>query len=42
MKAVGGIPQRLGHKTLIPIDKFTEILAKEMINYQNCTKNPPA
>jgi hypothetical protein len=42
MKAVGGVPQRLGPKTLISIDKFSEIVTKELLNYQNCLKNPPS
>ena len=41
IEAVGGSVQRLGPKSLIPIEKFSEELTKELMNYQMSQKTPP-
>jgi hypothetical protein len=41
MKAVGGVVQRLGTRNLISVEKFAEIVTKEIISYQSCNRNPP-
>ncbi len=41
LKAVNGNIKKMGQKNLITNDKFSDILTKELISYQNSQKNNP-